>query len=180
MNVGVDLDNTLINLDIINALIERHNYPCSIEEYIDWNMDNFPKHIQSAAFKLFKDETFMCNNVKPIKGSQETIELWSKKHNIILITARSEHLYDKTKQLVNDLFPHITDFNSVGFNQSKKDLFIEKKLDAWIDDAPHGIIDAIECGIKTYLISNETTRYNWHIKSLPNVNHVESIDKINL
>ncbi len=180
MNIGFDLDNTLIHLDIIDILANEYNYPCTIQQYTDWNMNNFPKYIQSKAMKLFRDHNFMCENIKTIKGAKKIISELSKDHNIFIITARVKKLHKKTEKLVNELFPEVKGFHCVGYNKSKKDLFIENKLDIWIDDAPHGVKDALDCGIITYLISNNKTRYNWHIKDLPNLNVVSSVNKIEI
>lgn len=182
MNIGFDLDNTLIDLDPNKELIKRLNYHSSKSDVHDWEYSTFPEHIRKEVFNLFKDESFMCGEtIIPFPNVQNKIkELTNKGYNIVLITARAENLTEGTIKLVNKYFPEIKDINLVGFNVSKKDLFIEKKLDLWIDDSPHGVKDSLDLKIKTYLISNEHTKYNWIVRDIVNPHIYECVSKIEI
>lgn len=181
MNIGFDLDNTLIDLDVNKELIKRFNYHSVKSDVNDWDYSNFPEHMRTEIFKLFKDESFMCGEtIIPFPNIQNKIKELSKKHNVVLITARAPNLTEGTIEIVNKYFPEIKDINLVGFNMSKKNLFIEKELDLWIDDSPHGIKDSLELDIKTYLVSNEHTRYNHCVLNQPNLNILSCASKIKI
>lgn len=180
--LGVDLDNTLIDLDVHKELFKRtNNHIFKKSDVRDWDYSTFPTHIKDEIFDLFMDKSFMCSeHIQPFPNVQDKIKELNEKYEIILITARNMDLYESTQKMVNRLFPEIKDFNTVGFNMSKKELFIDKKLDYWVDDSPHGVIDALNLNIKTYLISNDNTKYNHHIKDFENLNVIECISKIEL
>lgn len=181
MNIGFDLDNTLIDLDVNKYLVNHFNYHSHKSEVMDWDYSTFPKEIKDIIFDLFKANTFMCgDNIQPFPNVQDKVKELSKQHNIILITARNENLTEGTIKLVNKFFPEIKDINLVGFNMSKKDLFKEKKLDLWIDDSPHGVKDSIDLNIKTHLISNDNTKYNWIARDLKDINIHECVSKIDI
>lgn len=178
MIIGVDLDNTLIELDVIKVVEKKFGVTCP-KQY-DWHYSNFPEEIRIEIFKLFKCPDFMCSNIEPLSGSQAAIKRLSKNNKIVLITARHDELYNKTKDLVSSYFPEIYDFNSVGIGMSKKKLFVDKKLDMWIDDNLYSCVDSMELGIKTYLVSNDRTPYNWNGRQLDNINVIEGIKEIKL
>lgn len=164
--IGIDLDSTLIETNAASAAAKELGYDYVDKDVLHWNHLNFPEDLRSKIMEYFVNPIFMCDNAKPIEKAQETIKRWTEEgHNIVLITARSEPIRVRTIAMVNRLFPEITDINFVGMDQSKKDVMRDKGIDVWIDDAPHGVVDAMDIDIPTYLVSNNYTKYNWKVKN---------------
>ena len=164
-NIGVDLDSTLIETHAAAVAAKDLGYELHNKDVTHWNHLNFPEDLRKRIMEYFLDPVHMCDEAKPIEGAQDAIKRWTKAgHKITLITARAEPIREKTVEMVKRLFPEIEDINFVGMDQSKKDVMKSKKIDFWVDDAPHGIQDSISIDIPTYMVSNNYTKYNWTVK----------------
>ncbi len=174
--IGVDLDSSLIKTTVPERASKELGYSYGNKDVTHWNHVNFPEDLRKRIMEYFTDPIQMCDNAEPIEKAQETIKRWTEEgHTIVLITARSESIKDKTIEMVNRLFPEIKDINVVGMDQSKKDIMLSKKIDVWIDDAPHGVLDSMSIGIDTILVSNNYTKYNWGVKDDPGLKSVVKI-----
>ena len=171
LNIGVDLDSTLIEAHAVNNAAKKLGYNISQKDQLTWNKHEFPKDLQELILEYYALPAEMCHAAIPIEGAQAKIKDWSERgHNVILITARGENLKDETISMVNRLFPEIKEICFSGYNEPKASIMSDKKLDIWVDDAAHGIEEAIELGIDCYLVSNNNTKYN---HSIP-VKHAEN------
>lgn len=165
MRIGIDLDSTLVETHAAAVAAAELGYEIGNKDVTRWNHLNFPEDLRKRIMQFFLDPEHMCVLAKPIEYSQETIKKWvNAGHEIILITARAEPIRTATIEMVNRLYPEIKDINFVGMDQSKINVMLEKNIDCWIDDAPHGILDSLGVNIDTYLISNNYTKYNWIVK----------------
>jgi 5'(3')-deoxyribonucleotidase len=174
--IGIDLDSTLIETHAAAVASEEMGYEYRNKDVTHWNHLNFPEDLRNKIMEYFMDPRHMCDQAKPIEGAQEAIKRWTKAgHTIVLITARAEPIREKTIEMVNRLFPEIKDINFVGMDQSKKNVMVSKKIDFWVDDAPHGVLDSISISIPTYLVSNNYTKYNWKVKDDPGLKGVVKI-----
>lgn len=182
MNIGVDLDSTLIETHAAAVAAKDLGYPIDNKDVVSWNHLNFPEDVRKRIFEYFSDEDHMCHQARPIERAQETISKWAGAgHNIILITARVQKLHESTRAMIARLFPEIIDVNFSDFNGNKKDIILAKKIDVWVDDAPHGVLDSLSMNIPTYLVSNAYTKYNWSVKDDPRLKGVvKIIAEINL
>ncbi len=168
--IGVDLDSTLIETHAAAIAAKELGYDIHNKDVTRWNHLNFPEDLRNKIMEYFMDPCHMCDQARPIEKSQETIKRWSEEgHEIILITARSESLSESTIKMVNRLYPEIKDIHVVGVDQSKKSVMLSKKIDFWVDDAPHGVLDALSIGIPTFMVSNNYTKYNWTILDNPDI-----------
>lgn len=168
MIIGVDLDSTLIKMTVCGRAANELGYDYTDVDVIDWYHSNFPEDMKNRIFEMFLDPVIMCDHVEPIEGSQETVRRWTEAgHELVLITARGPALHEHTVNMINRLYPEIKNINFVNFNESKIDKMIEKKIDIYIDDAPHGVIDAMSLHIPTILVSNKFTKYNWKVRNHP-------------
>ena len=175
-NIGIDLDSTLIETNAALVASTELGYEYKNKDVTHWNHLNFPEDLRKKIMEYFVDPIYMCDKAKPIENSQEIINKWILAgHKIVLITARVESLKEKTIQMVNRLFPEIKHIHVVGMEQSKKSIMLSEKLDFWIDDAPHGVLDSMRLGIPTYLVSNNYTKYNWIVKDNPGLKGVVKI-----
>jgi len=171
--IGFDLDSTLIETHAAEVAATALGYKIKDKDVTHWNHLNFPEDLRKRIMEYFVNPIFMCDQAKPIEGAQETIKRLTKAgHSIVLITARAEQIRERTIEMVKRLFPEITDINFVGMDQSKISVMLSKKIDFWVDDAPHGVLDSISVGINTILVSNNYTKYNWAVKDNPGLNAV--------
>ena len=166
--IGIDLDSTLIKMTVCGRAARKLGYDYTDVDVIDWYQSNFPDDMKHMILKMFDDPAVMSEGCEPIEGSQEKIRQWIEAgYHIVLITARGKALVPSTIKMVNELYPEITDINFVNFNESKIDKMVEKKIQVWIDDAPHGCVDAMSLHLPTILVTNNYTKYNWKIRKHP-------------
>lgn len=179
--VGCDLDSTLVDLSSsINKINIELGYNYKASDLLDWYLQCFPEDYRRRCFELYSDDNFMCS-LKPINGAQQKIRLWkSMGYKIVIITARHPELKHGTLKMVKELFPEVDETILVGHNIPKKDYMIAKKIKYWIDDAPHGVLESINLDITSFLISNNETKYNWHVRDTEGLNVVESIKDVNI
>lgn len=169
----MDLDSTLIKMTVAGRAANELGYDYTDVDVIDWYQSNFPDDMKNLMLEMFRDPRIMCENNEPIEGSQQKIKEWTDHgHEIVLITARGPELEPGTIALVNELYPEIEDINFVGPSDSKIDTLIDKEVQLWVDDAPHGVIDAMSLHIPTIMISNNYTKYNWKIKHHPRIHAI--------
>lgn len=168
--IGVDLDSTLIKMTVCGKAAKELGYDYTDVDVIDWYQSNFPDDMKKRMLELFLDPVVMCDQAEPIEGSQATIKLWTEMgYKVVLITARGPALHEPTMSMVNKFYPEIgaENIHFVNFNESKLDKMISLGIGVWVDDAPHGAIDALSLHIPTVLVSNKFTKYNWKIKHHP-------------
>lgn len=171
--LGFDLDSTLIKMTVCGKAAKKLGYDYKDVDVIDWYQSNFPDDMKKLILDMFKDPYVMCEDVEPIEGSQKRVkELTDQGHKIVLITARGPALHQPTIEMVNRLYPEIEDINFVDFNESKIDKLIEKEVQMWVDDAPHGVIDAMSLHIPTIMVSNNYTKYNWKVRHHPRLHAI--------
>lgn len=179
--IGLDLDSTLVHLPVISTIAKElgDSYDDTIPH--NWTFDPLPPIYFKRAKELFKIPEFMCN-LTPYPGVAEKLESWKiAGHELILITARSENIRLETVAMVNRLFPSIGTIDFVSIGETKKPLFEKYKLDLWIDDSPHETRNALSLGIKSYLVSNHYTTYNYTLRDEhhENLTVVSSVVDIN-
>ncbi len=161
MKIGLDLDTTLVDLPVVDRISKELGLNYKDSDPHAWDFSPFPPQYLERAKQLFKDPSFMCELI-PYPGTKNKIKEWAKDgHELILITARSPLVHNGTRKMVNKHFPEIKTIDFVDTGESKKNLFIKYKLDRWIDDAPHEIIHALDLGIRTFMVCNEVTPYNF-------------------
>lgn len=180
--IGTDLDATLVDTatNVVYMACRNIGDYTYLNANHDWHFTGWPENLRQEISRLFRDENFMCNCMT-FSGVIPTLYKWKDVgHSIIIITARAPEIREGTRQMVSRLFPMIDKLLFVGIDESKRDLMVSEKLDMWIDDAPHGIQQALDLGIKPYLIHNKyTKKYNSNILGL-DVNPVKVISEIQL
>lgn len=101
-------------------------------------------------------------DMTPLPGAVKKLKQWKDEgHSLIIITARNPPVHEITKDLVAKYFPMVDKLLFVKMTDSKQPLFKQEQIDVWIDDSASGIQSAIDMGIKSCLISNSDTPYNW-------------------
>jgi phosphoglycolate phosphatase-like HAD superfamily hydrolase len=173
MIIGIDLDGTLIETNATILAARELGYEFSQKDVTRWDYKDFPEDMRAKVHEYFRHPKFMADDAVAIEGAQDKVRQWAAAgHTVILVTARVEEIREATIRMMERLFPEITDINFVDFNQSKVMVMQEKKMEAWVDDAPHGVTDSMDIGMPTYLVSNNYTKYNWHVKDDPRLKAV--------
>ena len=145
MRIGIDFDNTLVNTDVIVNMFMKKN-----------NIKKFKNEEQKTIFfKKYINE--MMDYITLKDDAIEVLNRLSKKHELFLITARSNYysnnLVDLTKKYMKD--NKIPIQNMYFDNQLKSSISLELKIDLFIDDDISVIKDLNNHGIKTLIFNND-------------------------
>lgn len=180
--IGFDLDDTLVKTDIIRLASEKFGYTkYSDLTKRDWRFTNFPEDLRKEIFRMYASPKYMSYLANPIDGARELMkELKKQGFTIYIITARVSRLKRSSKNLVKKLFPEVDSVYFVDILETKKELFKKLKLDFWVDDAPHEIKNALTLGIKSFMISNKNTNYNWNMKKAAGLKSIKSVKELKL
>jgi len=172
--IGVDVDNVLFRIPTIEHINATFNEKYTYDDLTDWEFRNFPKHIQDEIFYAFRSTDFMCKT-KQIWGNFSTLRDWKLEgHKIFAITRRAPNLYSKTAMQLENQYPNIfEDMIFVRPNESKAKFL--KNIGATIHIDDYDVLDSVEAGINTWLITNNETKYNWNLRSNYGLNQAESL-----
>lgn len=180
--IGFDMDDTLVYTGVVKEANKKfkNKYKKFTDKTMrDWQFTNFPEELRQEIFRLYNTPEFMCGKAKRIDGAKRLVKKLKKEdHTLIIITARVSKIRIATRKLVKEIFPEMSKVVFVDITSSKKDMMLKHKIDFWIDDAPHEVINASYLGIKSFLIQNDYTPYNLHIKKMDRVKVVKSIKHI--
>ena len=133
MRIGIDIDNTITNTsDYIKKMLVKNNL-----SELSSDFDNYTKE------ELVKYDKLIRNNIEDImincdlnKEAKEVIEKLYQKHEIYLITARSNYFSNKLYQITLDyLKKHGILFHELLFGyEEKREVCLEKQIDIMLDD----------------------------------------------
>jgi len=188
MIIGIDLDQTLYCLDVIEHASKMLGLNYKSEDVLYWDYDNknnpYPEYFTHLVFQLFADQEYM-GGLKLNKNAKAKLLYWKKEqHEMHIITARRPEVVVATIRCLNKDFG-VGFFNGIHFVKhdllAKKHKFFELKLDVWIDDNSNDLTSADNIGIKTYSICNDYTKYNrTAVASLQNTTAVKNLGEIKL
>ena len=74
----------------------------------------------------------------------------------------------------------IDEIHFTKLDKPKLSLLKKLKLDIWIDDSPSEVLRTAKAGIRTYMVTNEGTCYNWKLRDIPSIIPIESVSDIKL
>lgn len=175
--IGVDVDNVLFRIPTIEYINSQFNTNYTYDDMKDWSFSNFPKDIQDEVFRAFRSPDFMCRT-KPYWNNYCTLRDWHLEgHKIYAITRRAFNLYNKTEQQILNHYPNI--FQGMIFvkpNESKAKFLKGIDADIHIDD--YDVEDSVMAGIETWLITNEETKYNHHLRNNLGLNQAARLEYV--
>lgn len=181
MNIGLDLDGTLIDLKIVENLLVEKKINSKLLPKCDYTFSQFPAELREEIFRRFNIPFYMCSPLfaVPYKNVRNKLYEWKREgHKLLLITARNSSIHHTTKRMLNNYFPRFHKIIFVKMGESKERFFKRERLDVWIDDNPNDVHSALKLGIKTYLVSHNNTQYNFEARKLDGIHVVESVSKI--
>lgn len=186
LNIGLDIDQTMYNLDVIEKTSELLGLNYKSTDVKHWVYDKhrvngFPKYFTDIVYAHFDDPNYM-GNLKLFDGVYDKLKQWKYDgHKLYVISARRPSVYIATVKMLKRDFNYPKNpmtcksqwelericndmFESIHFVEHKTDaklnLFKELELDVWCDDNEKDIENACYMGIKTYAINNKYTQYN--------------------
>ena len=180
--IAFDLDDTLITTDVVRLASKKFGYTkYSNLTKRDWRFTSFPEDLRKEIFRMYSSPKYMCYMADPIDGARNLLkELKAAGFKLIIITARVSRLKRATKNFVKKHFPEIDEVYFVDILETKKNLFKKLKIDYWVDDAPHEIKNSLTLGIKSFMISNKNTNYNWSMKKTSGLRVIKSVKELRL
>jgi len=160
MIIAVDLDDVLA--DTLHHFIEFHNkkYKTKLKfedfkSYALHDIIGLTEEEEAKRLELF-DKSKFFEALKPIPYSQEAVAKLSKKHKLIIITARTKNVEKRTIKWVKAYFPRIRDINFIsssymGFVKTKAEVCKEIGADIIIEDKKSFIFECAREGVKVLL-----------------------------
>jgi len=179
LTVGVDIDNVLFHIPIVEHINEVFDTNYTYEDISDWAFKNFPDHVCAEAMAAFKSPEFMCST-KPFWNNYCTLRDWKLAgHTLYAITRRSVNLMSDTGRQLDRHYPNIfKDFIFVTPEDSKARWLKYVSADLHIDD--WDVEDSVAAGIPTWLITNDKTKYNHKFRSNTNLYQASSLEHVKL
>jgi phosphoglycolate phosphatase-like HAD superfamily hydrolase len=179
MIIGVDLDNTMYKDDAIEIASRELGYLYDSNYHTSWGLIFFSAELQNRIRELWSDPEHM-GNLTPLEGVKETLKAMRDAGNqIVVVTARIPELDECSRAMLRRDFEGLIDeVFVVGLDQNKTPLLKDIGVGLWIDDAPHQVLSTKKAGIKTVMISNNSTKYNWHVRMERGIIFRESIRDI--
>lgn len=171
MNIGIDIDDTIVNTydTFIKLVCMKYglDYPELISKKMEYNdlcdkLKNYNEYTKDLFSILVKSVELKENVVEVFKKLQED------GHKIILITARNYEEYDDP---YNQTYEYLTKnnipFDKIIVNIEKKDkVCLDEKIDLFIDDSTNHCRDVSQVGINTLQFS---ALFNEKVKEFPKV-----------
>jgi|WetSurMetagenome_2_1015567.scaffolds.fasta_scaffold137768_2 5'(3')-deoxyribonucleotidase len=156
IKVAIDIDNVLFINNVVEIVSKELNQKYTSEDVTCWGYDCFYPEFKKRVYEKFSDDAFMCN-MKVIYGAQQKItQLYNKGYQLYCLTSRIPKIIQCTKKTIKDTFPEIIDT----IFENKLQYMLSNKVKYFIDDNPLFAEESASNGICTYLVSNNTTRYN--------------------
>ena len=175
MHICLDLDQTLVDLNgpLLKRLSEKTGQDVSNVSLVNWQMDPLTEEQKKVVHELFLDQEFM-GNLSPIPGVDFRLKDWARTgHELTVVTRRAEVLEDVTKKLVWRHFPMVD--RVLLTKRDKSDLIEDCGFRVCIDDAPHFVESFLGYNVLVFMVSNERTEYNHHLRALKRVTVVKSV-----
>jgi 5'(3')-deoxyribonucleotidase len=162
VKIAIDLDNVLVDhVPLYKKVYKALGYKDKDCLPTSWGMENFSGDARVEMYRQFcKIPPEQMVKLNPYPGVQKyLIKLKKAGYWIEIVTCRVRH--SANLRYILKLFPMVDWVEIVGLGQDKVEYLNGHSFDFWIDDYPQ---DAEEFLGFTYLISNASTLYNWHLR----------------
>ena len=191
MVIGIDLDEVLA--DFINSFLKFYNKKNNTSfQRNKISCSNIWKIWGETQEKIMEEvydfyETHYFENIEPIAGAIEGIDVLSQKHELKIITSRQNNIKRKTKDWIEKNFSNkfseicfANHFAPNGSSIKKSEICFRESVDVMIEDSPDYATDCASNGIKVLLLD---CPWNRSTKSSEKITRVQSwgeiIEKIN-
>jgi len=188
MIIGLDLDEVLA--DFINNFLAYYNNinktSFKQEEIYDYNIFKVWKQPKEKIMKSIYDfyKTPYFENIKPISGAVEGVEILSQKHELKIITSRQNDIKQKTIKWIEKYFPNkfsqtyfTNHFSFNGSSSKKSEICLSENVDIMIEDSPEHAIDCASVSTKVMLLNRPWNKSNKFSKNILRVQSWKEIIK---
>jgi uncharacterized HAD superfamily protein len=172
--IGVDVDNTLVHVPIIEYVNHKYNTQYTEADFTDWDLSFLPKEIASDVFEQFKNPEFMCRCRGYYGAFGKLRDLHATGVKLWAITRRHPALINGTYTQIDKEFPGI--FEDIFFvkpEESKVRYLNYINADVLVDD--WDVEDAVKANYKVWLITNEHTTYNHYLRTNTKLNQALAV-----
>lgn len=179
VRMGIDIDNTLVHIPVIEYINLTHKTSYTEADFTDWDLSNFPKEIREDVFAQFKNPDFMCRCRGYYGAYGKLRDLHASGVKLWAITRRAPNLIGGTYAQIDKEFPGI--FEDIFFvrpEESKVKYLTYINADVLVDD--WDVDDAVKAGFKVWLVTNEHTAYNHHLRTNTRLNQALAVRYVRL
>ncbi len=189
MKIGIDLDSVLA--EILTPLNDFYNHRFGtnyqLSEYVNFSLSKVwgctsEKAIE-AVFEFYHSPYMKA--IPVVAGAVEAVDYLRKKHELIVITSRSEEISEITHQWINQYFPNrfaevvlTNQFSRPGIEfKTKGEVGKEIGIEAMIDDNLDNLLDCAKHGINGYLFEAGWNRYQTVPESIVRIKSWTEVNK---
>ena len=156
MRIAIDIDSTLHHYWDVLSEVSRRRFGIELpyEEQLTWGITRLkPGQLELAIAETHSDERILAGT--PYPGAVEAAARWhAAGHFIQVASHRSSQCHPATERWLRDLgLP----FDELHCSDDKVSRCREIGIDVLIDDAPHDLLRALDCGIVA-----ATLRHPWN------------------
>jgi len=163
MNIVVDLDNTLVDLPVVEDVSREMGLNYKSSDVVSWGYLEFPEEFRKRIYEKFADSEYMCT-LKMYPWVENTLKLCRELEiGVIIATRRNPEIKDRSLKFMNEMFleRRLADRTIFTTNPDKNDIIKHFWAGYLIDDNPHTVDAALDAGHGAVLISNKDTKYNY-------------------
>lgn len=152
--IGLDIDGTITQPETFIPYLNKHfKKNLTLDDIVEYdltNVLNITKEQMMAWMNEYEPTIYAKAELAP--NVEQTLRLWNKKHKLIYITARREHLKDVTTNWFQHRSVPYDHIELVG-HHNKIDAVKKHKLDVFFEDKhDNAVAIAEECNIPVVLI----------------------------
>lgn len=161
--IGIDFDDVLMDFNHgLMSFYNSRNGTTHVREDVKhyrierlWGCE--PEEVTNVIVDFYDSPAHL--ETLPLKGALEAIELLSREHELVIVTARPEIVREQTEKWIAKHFPEAfqrifyvnKDFSDLTKKANKSDICKELGVELFIDDSFHNARDIANSGIKVLL-----------------------------
>ncbi|MDD5133296.1 MAG: hypothetical protein PHD81_01755 [Candidatus Nanoarchaeia archaeon] len=186
MKIAVDLDEVLGELlsPVLVYYNQRFNKNLDINQFHCYNFWEVWGGTKQEAIQIVNDffTEGHSENIKPIPGAQQAINILKNKRNLIIVTSRGDNLRAYTEKWINKSYPKSfseiyfsNDFSANNGNVKKSEICKKLGVNLIIEDNLHYALDCSKEGIISILLDKPWNKQSENYERVFRVNNWDDI-----
>ncbi len=168
MIIALDMDDILCNTQeiFIKFYNETYNENLDFDDFDKYDISDIKDISKERGSQILEefDKSSYFDMIRPLENAQKVVSELSKKHKLIIITARTSEVKNQTKKWIKKYFPKIKEIffvsdNYLAYTCKKSSVCKDIGADIIIEDKKNFAIDCSNSGIKVLLFD-----YPWNRK----------------
>ncbi len=157
--IAIDIDDVL--LDYVSTFVKFHNFTYNTslkkEDIFSYNLwESFketPKQMETKLDEFVNSQFF--NEIPPIEGARNSLEILNKDYRIFMITSRSIERKQKTDFSLEKYFPNLYSkiFYIKNERKTKAEICKEQEVSLLIEDCPKYAFECNSSKIPVFLFT---------------------------